>query len=103
MVAPNLPWCDDLSHEGGRRIRILELDGDILLRLFKDLTGKHKIICEGMPPDAKVVGLSTNHEHPHRLYLAVESEEFGIVEQGYPPMTLRLAFTSWWEAERVSS
>jgi hypothetical protein len=77
-----------------RRTRILRLDANVALRLFKKL--KWGIMYEAidLPDDLRVVGMAMAHR-PNVVLLEVESQSFGTVSDGVMPPDWHPNFTTY--------
>jgi len=64
------------------RIAKIPIDARSLLSILKDLQNGVLISLEGLPNDAKAVGLTVDRYYPNRIYLFIESDMFMLVPPG---------------------
>lgn len=75
-----------------RNIKILRVGADMLLQIFREMDGTRLVRCDGIPADAKVVGIITDRIW-NTIELAVESAEFPEVLAEYVAEALEPKFT----------
>jgi hypothetical protein len=79
-----------------RRVREIPMYADFLVAFMRSFDGTPKrIACQGIPADARVVGVRTDSAYPHRLYIQIESAEFAALPEG--------ADAPWLEPEFIES
>ena len=73
------------SNPTSHRVKVLKINGTILLDIFRGLNGRRLLKCSPIPDDARVVGYTVD-EMWDTISVYVESQEFEEVEAGlYPP------------------
>ena len=65
------------------RITKLAIDGRTLVTIFKYLQDGVFVGLEGLPADAKAVGITVDRYYPNRIQLIIESEAFKLVPLGH--------------------
>jgi len=65
------------------RIAKVVIDGRSLVTIFKGLQKGKLITLEGLPTDAKAVGVTVDHYYPNRILLFIESNKFNLVNSGH--------------------
>ncbi len=65
------------------RIAKVAIDARSLLSIFKYLQDGVLVSLEGLPADAKAVGLTVDRYYPNRIQLFIESETFTLVPPGH--------------------
>lgn len=75
-----------------RRIKKLQISADMFVRILLGMDGNRRVKMEGIPADARTVGLSVD-EGFNTVTLYVESDEFEPCELGalYPDMGVRFS------------
>ena len=78
----------DHPYSPERRLQRITLDVQAIIGIFHHLQKGDLVGLEGLPDDAKAVGVSKSLDHPNRLFIYVESEKFPFVrpEQEIPNM-----------------
>ncbi len=77
-----------------RRIKVLAISADVLLRTFRGMLANQVVECEGIPEDARTVGICVDDEfNVVKLYL--ESAEFPEMPEGAIPSELLPTFHVW--------
>ena len=66
-----------------RRCKVMEIHQDLLLSMFQGLDGQQCLKIEGIPADARAVGMWADDLSGH-VRLLVESDEFSLVGAGEP-------------------
>jgi len=74
-----------------RRVRRLEIQADMFLKMLKAMDGKLRVQVRGVPADARTVGL-TFDDRFNTVVLYVESETFDEVFDGGVPGMLHPEF-----------
>lgn len=65
------------------RVAKVAIDARTLVSIFKYLQDGVLVSLEGLPADAKAVGISMDQYYPDRVQLFIESEAFKLVHPGY--------------------
>jgi len=70
------------------RIQRFPIDVQALIGIFHHLREGKIVGLEGLPADAKAVGVTKALDHPNRLFIYLESKKFPLVrpEQAIPNM-----------------
>jgi len=89
---------DQLDTEPSRVAKV-PIDAVALLSIFKYLQDGVLVSLEGLPADAKAVGVTVDQSHPNRIQLFIESEAFMLVHPGYEipymdPLTMHVKYDS---------
>jgi len=93
-VSPVANVFHPYGDEERRRVRRVLVSANLLVALFKQTTHPDQtVVFEGMPPDARVVGVGAADDLVHTLYIDVESAAFS--PGGPTPMELRITSTAW--------
>lgn len=71
---------------------MFRIAGDILLKIFRDMDGERRVRCDGIPPDARVVGICVDRAF-NTIELAVESDEFPEIHPGYVAESMNPSLT----------
>ena len=71
-----------------QRIQRFPLDIQGLIGILHHLRQGRLVSIEGLPADAKAVGVTKSLDHPNRLFIFLESKKFPVVrpEQAIPNM-----------------
>lgn len=78
----------------GRRVMRLSLGVDMFLRILQDMDGLKRIRCNGLPEDARCVGILTDIMY-NTVILVLESAVFEEVPEGNVSPELYLDFTEY--------
>jgi hypothetical protein len=86
-----------------RRVKRLQIGGDMLLHLLKGLDGRHVVSLTGLPRDARCIGMATGMATadyaasvlPNTIAMLIESQEFDELPAAEPYPELELEVT--WE------
>jgi len=81
------------------RIAKLAIDDRTLVSIFKYLQDGVLVSLEGLPTDAKAVGVTVDRYYPNRIQLFIESETFMLVPPGHEipnmdPLTMHVKYDS---------
>lgn len=63
-----------------QRIKVLRVSAHALVTLFLSKAAIWKF--EGLPKDAKVLGVNIDHAWSNTFYIVIESQEFPVAEPG---------------------
>lgn len=70
-----------------RRVREVRIEADVFINLLQWLDGTRYVLCDGLPPDARVVGITVDKLY-NTIQLYVESDAFEPVPEGFVPPLL---------------
>lgn len=81
------------------RVAKVAIDARTLVSIFKYLQDGVLVSLEGLPADAKAIGISMDQYYPNRIQLFIESEAFKLVHPGYEipnmdPLIMHLKYDS---------
>lgn len=72
-----------------RRVKYWDIDMDQLLRIFRLMAPGNHLRCNGIPEDARVIGVTHNDiMRPYLVKVFLESAEFPLVPEGCVPESL---------------
>lgn len=77
-----------------RRVKRLAIDADMFLKVLKGMDGLRRIRCEGLPDDARVIGIVTDKMF-NTVELYIESSTFNEIPVEYVAENLDLKFTEY--------
>ncbi|HYW90326.1 MAG TPA: hypothetical protein VFB50_21320 [Chloroflexota bacterium] len=75
-----------------RSVKRLDIQADMFLRILQGMDGDRLVRCEGIPADARSVGIIVD-EAWNTVVVYVESTEFEPVAEGMPVPHLDVRFT----------